>query len=224
MFAKAVEDCRKGAVTRRRLRGVEGRGFDMLSVVPNSCSRARFSNSHSELYTNNFDSFNYNHVGSVHLVGTLGSSTVLCVNCGWPYQKQDEARHCIFVSPKSNPTQTQRLQQISTVKYYFIAFMAWGGCCQRMCNNRLPYTQRSIGDALANAGESPAAWSVVRINTPTTTSLRLSTQPSTAFVAGEDDFGKRPATTTWHLRCRMISKMSNNSGMVREPGNPTNSS
>lgn len=29
------------------------------------------------------------------------------------------------------------------------------GYCQRMCNNRLPYTQRSIGDALANAGESP---------------------------------------------------------------------
>jgi hypothetical protein len=103
MFAKTVEDCTKGAVTRRRLRGVEGRGFDMLSVVRNLCSRVRFSNSHSELYTNNFDSFNHTHVERVHLVGTLGSSTVLCVNCGWPYQKQDEARHCIFVSPSPIP-------------------------------------------------------------------------------------------------------------------------
>ena len=34
MFEKAIEDGEKGAVTCIRVRGMEGRGLDMLSVLP----------------------------------------------------------------------------------------------------------------------------------------------------------------------------------------------
>ena len=109
-----------------KLRGMEGRRLDILSIVPNLRSPAHFSNSHSESYNHSSDPLKSIHIGSVYLVGTPGSSTVSCVNRGWPYQKQDDARHCSFVFPKSKYTQTQQLQQISTVKHYFIAFTARG--------------------------------------------------------------------------------------------------
>jgi hypothetical protein len=147
------------------------------------------------------------------------------VNRGGAYQMQGKPQHVFFSFPSPNAHKCLTYRRNYSVKSYFIAFTTWCCSCQRACNNRLPYARRSIGDALANAGESPATrWSVVRINILTTNSLRLSIQPSAAFIAGEDDSCKRPATTTWHLRCRMISRMSNSSGMVREPGNPTNRS
>lgn len=36
-------------------------------------------------------------------------------------------------------------------------------------------------------------------------------------VAGDDDCSSRPATPTWHLRCRTTSRMSNSSGTVKTP-------